>query len=207
MAPIRVGLIGLSSIVPDPAAYTPGTWGLVHLSSLQASPHYEIVALCNSSLDAARRSIEHNKLDSAKVKPYGSPEDLAADPDVDLVAVSVSVFKHYQLMKPALLAGKNVMVEYPVTPTLEETEELARIARETGAKTVVGAQARGDVVLRKLKELVESKVVGDVVSSIWIGHAPVSTAQGWPANLTVFLDNESAQSLVSIVLGHGKLSF
>jgi predicted dehydrogenase len=68
----------------------------------------------------------------------------------------------------------------------------------------VGAQALGDVVLRKLKELVDAKAIGDVVSSNWIGHAPISTAQGWPANLTVFIDNESASSRISIVFGHGK---
>ncbi len=77
-----------------------------HLPSLLASPHYEIVALCNSTVKSAEESIEYHKLGS-NVKAYGSPEDIAKDPKVELVVVSVNITKHYEIAKPALLAGKN----------------------------------------------------------------------------------------------------
>jgi len=92
----------------------PGVWGAIaHLPSLRASPHYEIVALCNSTIESAQSSIDFHKL-GPNVKAYGSPEDIANDTDVDLILCSVVITKHYELIKPALLAGKNVFVEWPL---------------------------------------------------------------------------------------------
>lgn len=113
MAPTRVGIIGLRAVVQD--GYTPGTWGLQHLHALVASPHYEVTAVGNTTKESAQKVIEVHNLFNAKA--YGSPEDIAADPNVDLVLVSVDVNKHVVLMEPALKQKKNILVEFPVAPT------------------------------------------------------------------------------------------
>lgn len=102
MPPIRVGLVGL----PKSATLTNGWTLTAHFPSLIASPHYEIVALCNSTVASAEESKAIHKL-GPDVKTYGSPDDLAKDSSVDLVVVSVNVAKHYPIAKPALLAGKD----------------------------------------------------------------------------------------------------
>jgi len=65
MAPIRVGIIGLS----------PGQWAATaHLPYLQGSQSkFKIVAVCNSSAESARTSIQTLKLGEA-TKAYGNPE-------------------------------------------------------------------------------------------------------------------------------------
>ena len=84
MAPIRVALVGLS-------ASAKVTWAadahLPYLLSARGKQHYELVALLNSSVQAA---------DSAKAtfglspngKAYGDPAKLAANQDIDLVVVN-----------------------------------------------------------------------------------------------------------------------
>jgi predicted dehydrogenase len=201
MAPIGVGIIGLSTVVPSDQGYTPGSWGIVHLTSLANSPHYKIVALCNSTAEKARKSIEYNKLDST-TKAYGSAEELAQDPDVDLVVVSVHVNKHFALVKPALQNKKNVFVEFPLSLSYPEVEELTKLAKHNGVKTVVGAQARASPALRKVKDLIKSKAIGEVVSSNWVGHLPVSTWYGLPEALKDFVDLDGGRT--NIGLGHGK---
>jgi predicted dehydrogenase len=47
---------------------------------------------------------------------------------VDLVVISVNVQSHYSLAKPALQAGKDIFVEWPVGINLDEAEELTQIA-------------------------------------------------------------------------------
>ena len=76
MAPIRVGIIGLSK-----AAKT--SWASrAHFPYLTASDgKYEISALCNSSKESAQKAIEAYNLPSS-TKAYGDPQDLANDPDV-----------------------------------------------------------------------------------------------------------------------------
>lgn len=74
MAPIRIGLIGLSGAPPDKyegVSWTPSA----HLPYLLASPHYEIVALLNTSVASAKAAIERYKLPST-VKAYENPEGM-----------------------------------------------------------------------------------------------------------------------------------
>ena len=135
MAPIRVGLIGLSTIS---SPHVPGAWAvLAHLPALQENPSYAITALCNSSIASAEASIAHHKLGS-HVRAYGDPEDLAQDPDVDLIVISVQVTKHLKLAKPALLAKKDVFVEWPLGASTSEAEELNNLAKMANLKTKEG---------------------------------------------------------------------
>lgn len=203
MSPIRVGLIGLSS---EPAGLGQGKWGVsAHLASLRPSPHYEIVAVCNSSIESARRSIEYHKLPSS-VKAYGSPEDLANDPDVELIDVSIIVSRHFLAAKPALFAKKQVFVEWPLGASTAEAEEMLRLVKEADLKTVVGTQFRADPWLAKAKQLVESGAIGRVTSSDVQISSPLGPIDTWTAEAEFYLDFESGGNEFHIFFAHCKSS-
>jgi predicted dehydrogenase len=82
----------------------------------------------------------------ASTKTYGSPEDLAKDPDIDLVVCNVRVDRHYKVMMPILQAGKNAYVEWPLGANLQQAEEMLAAAQKSGSKTIVGLQARNSPV-------------------------------------------------------------
>ena len=76
MAPIRVGIIGLSQNAQTSWA------GRAHFPYLTGSDgKYEIKALLNSSKESAQQAINNYNLPST-TKAYGDPQDLANDPDV-----------------------------------------------------------------------------------------------------------------------------
>lgn len=171
MAPIRVAIIGLSSATGEATASPGGGWAAsAHLPYLIANPHYEIVALCNSSIDSAKAAVKKYDL-PAKTKTYGSSEDLANDPDVDLVVCCVRVDRHYKLMKPVLEKGKNAFIEWPLGANLQEAEELTAIAHEKGSNTIVGLQGRMDPRVQKLRELIQQGRIGNVQSTTITAHA------------------------------------
>ncbi|KAH6896825.1 hypothetical protein B0T10DRAFT_583489 [Thelonectria olida] len=200
MAPIRVGLLGLSA--DDTEGPTVGNWGvLAHLKPLLASPHYELAAICNSSVESSQKSINFHKLPET-VKAYGNVEDLASDPDIDLVAISVNVGKHYQLAKPALLKKKNVMIEWPLAASIDESRELAELAQQQGVQTVVGLQLRSDPLLAKAKELIESGSVGSITSSVVLGCSSVIPSDVWIDEATYYLDMKSGGNEFYIFFGH-----
>ncbi len=94
MSPIRVGLVGLSSKASN---FGPGAWGrIAHIGTFSNNPDFELVAVVNASVEAAREAIRLNGLPST-TKAYGNIDDLVADPDVDLVVISVRVEKHLEL--------------------------------------------------------------------------------------------------------------
>ena len=202
MSPTRVALLGLS---PNDAETTQlSNWGvLAHLKPILNSPNYELVAVCNSSVESARKSIAFHKLPDT-IKAYGNPEDVANDSDVDLVVVSVNVGKHYFLTKPALLQKKDVFVEWPLGATLEEAEELTQLAQKNGVKTAVGLQFRGDPLISKVKELVENGSIGKVTSSVAWGCSSVIPADVWISDATYYLDMKSGGNEYHIFFGHCK---
>src|SRR6266849_3142826 len=55
-------------------------------------------------------------------------QKLLADPKLDAIAVVTPVATHFQIAKEALLKGKHVLVEKPLTATAREAEELVEIA-------------------------------------------------------------------------------
>lgn len=201
MAPIRVGLIGLSTA----KAFTGrGCWTAVsHLPALLQSPEYEIVALANSSVESAKRSIAAQGLPES-TKAYGSVDDLADDPDVDLIIVSVRVESHYELVKPALLKNKNVFVEWPMAANTAEVEELAALAKKHNVQTFVGTQGRASPVMQKLKELISSNKIGRVISSSVVACSLNRSVDVWPESLKSYLDIESGGNEFTIVFGHCK---
>jgi hypothetical protein len=102
MPAIRVGLIGISTNSDT------GWAAKAHLLYLLASSRYRITAICNTSIDSAQRAIEHIELPKSR-NAYGSAEEMAKDPDVDLAVCVPGVEHHCRTLMPLLEAGKNVL--------------------------------------------------------------------------------------------------
>ena len=198
MAPIRIGFIGLTA--------TPGAWAnLAHLPYLIQSSKYKIVALANSSVISAEEAIKAHGL-PAEVRAYGSPADIAADPDVDMVVVSVNVAKHYALVKPALEAGKMAYVEWPLGSSTAEAEELTELARKKNVKTVMGLQSRQSNLTRTLKEIVESGRLGKVLSSLVVAESGAFDTEV-PDKYKYFVDQKVGGNSFTIIFGHCQYSY
>ncbi|KAK3072005.1 hypothetical protein LTR53_007593 [Teratosphaeriaceae sp. CCFEE 6253] len=197
-SPIRIGLIGLSQ-----AANT--SWAsqghLPYLLSERGRQRYKIVALLNSSADAARRAIADYKLGD-DVKAYGSPADLAADPDVDLVVCTTRVDLHYDTVKPSIAAGKDVFVEWPLAENVRRARELADLAKEKGVRTMIGLQGRVAPAKLRVQAMLEAGTIGKLLSSevkaygVYLGRDSVSEGMAY------ILDKKVGGNPVTIAVGH-----
>jgi predicted dehydrogenase len=197
MSAIRVAIVGLSS-----AATGTGWASSAHLPYLLKSPHYTITALCNSSIEAARKAIEAYNLPPS-TKAHGSPEDLANDDDVDLVVVSVRVDKHAEVSIPSLKKGKNVFCEWPLDKNVYVAREMMMAVKEGGGKGFVGLQGRQSPVVRKVKSLIESGRIGKVLSSSLIGAAGNGGGEEGLA-VKYFTDRKVGGNTFTIAFGHSK---
>ena len=66
-------------------------------------------------------------------RTYTSLEDVLADPEVDAVCICTPPFLHVEQSIAALRAGKHVLCEKPVSPTLAGLDAIAAAERESGA--------------------------------------------------------------------------
>lgn len=199
MAPIRTALIGLSSTAKT--SWASGAH-LPYLLSPLGRSKYQIVALLNSSVEAAKAAISAYDLDPNTTRAYGSPEDLAADPDVDLVVCNTRVDVHYDTIKPSIVAGKNVYVEWPLAHNIDAVRELAALARKKGGRTVIGLQGRLVPALVKLKEVIESGKVGKVLSVEVRAFGGTNDRAVLPTGLKYFTKREIGGNFFHIGFAH-----
>lgn len=204
MAPRKVALVGLAA--NDSPQVSVGNWGvLAHMNPLLASPNYELVAVCNSSVESAQKSIDFHKLGTS-VKAYGSTVELAKDPNVELVAVSINVVKHHEVTKGLIQDGKDVLVEWPLGRNLQEAEELTKLAKEKGVKTYAGLQMRADPLLKKVKQLINEGAVGEIRSSVANVSSSLLPADLWMAGAEYYIDFDTGGNELTIFTGHCKLN-
>jgi predicted dehydrogenase len=203
-APLRTALIGLSSSAITSwasAAHLPG------LLSPTGRAKLPITALLNSSVEAAKSAIETYKL-SPETKAYGSPEDLANDPDVDFVICNTRVDKHLDTILPSVRKGKDVFVEWPVAADLKDIETLVREAEKSGSKIAVGLQRRWAPPAVKLREIIANGVggrkLGKMLSADVRAYGGTMDRDIVPDGLKYFLDRKVGGNVVVIGNGHCK---
>ncbi|OBS18798.1 hypothetical protein FPOA_10526 [Fusarium poae] len=198
MAPIRTAIIGLSS-----SAKT--SWAsrahLPYLLSPLGRSKYQIVALQNSSVEAAQNAIRHYNLPS-DTKAYGTSEDLAADKDVDLVVVATRVDVHHSNALPNVKAGKTVFVEWPLAQDVEHAKELVDAAKETNVKTLVGLQGRLSPPVVKIRELLSEGRIGKVLSSELHASGGTNDREILPSTLQYFTQRAIGGNDFTIGLAH-----
>lgn len=130
---LKIGLFGV------------GHLGKIHLKCIRlAKEKYNLVGFYDADEQmAAQVAREFN------CPAFPSPEALMDACDV--VDIVTPTFTHHALVKKALLAGKHVFVEKPLTSTLEEAEELVAISQQTGKKVQVGHVERFNPALLALE--------------------------------------------------------
>ena len=196
MAPIRVALIGLSATAKV-------SWAeeghLPYLLSPLGRSHYELVALLNSSVEAAQAAKKTFNLDPS-VKCYGDPNALAADPDVDLVVCNTRVDVHIPTTEPSLRAGKAVFIEWPLAENLERAVSLTGNQRIDNS--IIGLQGRVAPITLKLKEVLVSGRIGRVLSSEIRAFGNLLKRDAFPQGLTYFADRKYGGNQVTIAYAH-----
>jgi predicted dehydrogenase len=186
--PIGVGIVGLSA--------NRGWAAASHFPALASLDGYELRALSTSSAESARASGHKYGVELT----FGSAEQLAESPEVDLVVVAVKAPQHRQAIVPAINAGKMVYSEWPLGINLTEAEDLAALARSRNVRTAIGLQARSSPLLRYLRDLVANGYLGTMLSTTL-----VSSHNAWADALKTgpyILDRANGANLLTVGFGH-----
>lgn len=126
---------------------------------LQA-PFYEALPQFNLAKIVTSRPIPEELFPSATSAK--NIEELLADDTIELIAICTPNSTHYELTKRCLEAGKHVMVEKPVTATLNQAKELYRIAKQKKVILCVYQNRRWDSDFLTVHRLIKGNFMGDV---------------------------------------------
>src|SRR5437764_12941965 len=185
---LGVGIIGVSR--------DRGWASQAHIPALRALPNYEIRALSAHSAESARAAGEAFGVS----KVFADCEQLVTQPDIDVIAVTVKVPHHRELVSVALAAGKAVYCEWPLGRDLEDAQAMAALAAEQGVHTVVGLQARQAPAIEFVQGLLRDGYVGEVLSTTMVGLSVPGDVVVKPN--AYMLDKTNGANLLTIALGH-----
>jgi predicted dehydrogenase len=127
-------------------------------------------------------------------------EQLVIQPDIDVVAVTVKVPHHRELVTAALAAGKAVYCEWPLGRDLDEARAMAALAAEKGVRTVVGLQARQAPAIEYVQQLLSDGYVGEVLSTTMVGLSVLGGTLVQPN--AYMLDKANGANLLTVAFGH-----
>src|SRR5213082_2742388 len=167
-----------------------------HIPALRALPNYEIRALSAHSAESARAAGEVFGVSAV----FSDHEEMVSQPDIDLVAVTVKVPHHRELVSAALAAGKAVYCEWPLGRDLDDARAMAALAAEQGVRTVVGLQARQAPAIEFVQQLLRDGYVGEVLSTTMLGLSIPGDAVGQPN--AYMLDKTNGANVLTIAVGH-----
>jgi len=142
-------------------------WGIIgcgKVTELKSGPAFNKVE--HSRLGAVMRRDTEKAADYALrhnvSKWYNNADQLINDPDINAVYVATPPNTHAEYAIKVMRAGKPVYVEKPMAMNEAECREMIKVSRETGQPLFVAYYRRALPYFLKIKELVDSKVIGDV---------------------------------------------
>lgn len=163
-------------------------WGMIGGGKgSQIGPAHRMGAQADGLFRLAAGALDHDpdagrayatELGVSEDRAYGNWQEMLAgestrDDRVDLVTVATPNSTHFEITKAFLEAGFNVLCEKPMTMTVEEGEEIVKIARASGKICAVNYCYSAYPMVREMREMVRTAEIGKVrliVANFSHGH-------------------------------------
>lgn len=173
---IRLGLIGAGIFARE-----------AHLPSLNDLRHlFDLVAICSRRQVTARARADQWLADgTTRPDVYTDISALLARGDIDAVDIVLPIDKMPGVVIQALRAGKHVMSEKPIAPTVDEAQRLLSIYQNHEPQVwMVGENWRYESAFRLAADMIQQKVIGNPITCHFSAHIEMSPSNkywqtGW----------------------------
>ena len=129
-----------------------GHMGAYHALAYAELPDVDLIGVVDLDASRARKVAQHYE-----TRSFTDHRELIGCADV--VSVVVPTDEHFRVARDLLEAGMSVLVEKPMTPTLEEARELFAVARRAGAILQVGHVERFNGAVQELRKIVDRPIL------------------------------------------------
>ncbi len=160
MKKIKVGVIGI------------GVMGRSHVRVYSSMKNAELVAIADSSQENLDSAEQEFGLD--KVAKYTDFRKMIKEESMDAVSICVPTKMHFEAAQAAIKAGLHVLVEKPMTATVEEAQKLISLANQHKTKLFIGHIERFNPVVQELKKRILENEIGTIynISSFRLSPFP-----------------------------------
>jgi len=135
-----------------------GYWGPNLVRTALATPAIRLKWLCDLEVERAKATLGPY----TAVRTTDSYDTVLADPEVTAVAVATPAGTHFDLVRAALEAGKHVLVEKPLTPSVAEGQKLAELAHRGGLVLMCDHTYCYTPAVQRIRELIRGGQIGEI---------------------------------------------
>ena len=132
-----------------------------HMRALLKQPDIEVVAVADLVPGKAEEFLKKYEIPN-EVRVYPDHHAMLEAEELDGVSVCTYNATHAECTIDALEHGVNVLLEKPMTVTLEEAVAICRAEKKSGKIVSVGFQPRFDENMKMIKKIVESGELGEI---------------------------------------------
>ncbi len=143
---LSIGIIGLGGIAQ-----------IIHLPILTKMENVSVTSVCEINKNRLERVANKFGIEN-KFTDY---KQLIDQKELDAVVIATPTNTHKQIAIDAIEAGKSLLIEKPVTATLEEARELNEKAKDANVKIMVGMNLRFRPDAMLLKSVINNGEIGD----------------------------------------------
>jgi predicted dehydrogenase len=143
---INIGIIGY------------GYWGPNLVRNFAETPGARVAAVAD--LDTAKLAVVQRRFPG--VRTTTDFRELLNDPGIDAIAIATPVHSHFELALAALLAGKHLWLEKPITETSAQARQLIDIAQRRNRVLLVDHTFLYTGAVTKMHELITSGELGRI---------------------------------------------
>jgi predicted dehydrogenase len=117
-----------------------GAGGMANGNLKAASAYCDVVAICD--VDSNRAESSNKAMSQGKADLYSDYRKILERNDIDVIHIATPDHWHTKPLIEAMLAGKDVYCEKPLTLTIDEGKLIRKIQKQTGRVVQVGTQQR-----------------------------------------------------------------
>ncbi len=163
--PVRFGLIGF------------GAWGRHHADAIAKYPGAQLVAIAARSAESTAAARELYPAAAT----YTDYRQLLARDDLDAIDIVLPSHLHFEVTSAALLSGRHVLLEKPMTTTVEDCDRLIALAREKRLLLGIGHELRLSSMWGLVKKMIDDGYIGEpLYALVELSRKPYRLgADGW----------------------------
>ena len=135
------------------------------LPAIIEASNAELVAIASRRAGAAKATLEKYAPCYPNVICYDDLQSLIDDTNIDAIYCPMANEEHAEWALKAINAGKHVLIEKPMATTLNDIDAIEAAAKKANVKVMEGFMYRFHPQHARFKQIVESGLIGDVLSA------------------------------------------
>lgn len=135
-----------------------GFIGAAHIEAIRRLGYVDVVAIC------VRRGADEIAEKLNVPKAYADYKEMIDNENLDVLHVCTPNISHFEIAKYAIERGVHVLCEKPLAFTVEQAQELTKLAAEKNVVNGVNFHCRYYPMIRQMKEMIDRDAIGDIIS-------------------------------------------